>query len=37
MVVGMDVGVYYADAGTNAWTLYADSLPAVVKSTTSRY
>ncbi|MBL0017470.1 MAG: T9SS type A sorting domain-containing protein [Bacteroidetes bacterium] len=30
MFVGMDVGVYYADAGTNAWTLYADSLPAVV-------
>ncbi len=30
LFVGMDVGVYYADAGTNAWTLYADSLPAVV-------
>ncbi len=30
MILGMDVGVYYADAGTNAWTLYADSLPAVV-------
>lgn len=29
MILGMDVGVYYADAGTNAWTLYADSLPAV--------
>lgn len=30
MIVGMDVGVYYAAEGTNAWTLYADSLPAVV-------
>jgi photosystem II stability/assembly factor-like uncharacterized protein len=30
MVLGMDVGVYYADAGTSAWTLYADSLPALV-------
>ncbi len=30
MLLGMDVGVYYADAGTSTWTLYADSLPAVV-------
>lgn len=30
MILGMDVGVYYADEGTNAWTLYADSLPAVL-------
>ncbi|MFN8396317.1 MAG: GEVED domain-containing protein [Bacteroidia bacterium] len=30
MILGMDVGVYYADAGSNAWTLYADSLPALV-------
>jgi photosystem II stability/assembly factor-like uncharacterized protein len=30
MILGMDVGVYYADAGSSNWTLYADSLPAVV-------
>jgi photosystem II stability/assembly factor-like uncharacterized protein len=30
LLLGMDVGVYHADAGTSTWTLYADSLPAVV-------
>lgn len=28
MILGMDVGVFYAEANTNAWTFYSDSLPA---------
>ena len=30
LILGMDVGVYYADENSSAWTLYSDSLPAVV-------
>jgi photosystem II stability/assembly factor-like uncharacterized protein len=30
LFVGMDVGVYYTDAGSAAWTRYDDSLPAVI-------
>jgi photosystem II stability/assembly factor-like uncharacterized protein len=30
LFVGMDVGVYYADAGSSTWIRYDDSLPAVI-------